>query len=51
MGQLVKKHKIIPIYWACPVFTLANFILDLVGMNIEKRDMQFVTPNCPPPYL
>ena len=48
MGQLVRQHKIIPISWACPVFTVA---LDLVGMNIKNRDMQFVTPNFLPPYL
>ena len=45
MGKLVKQHKITPIPWACPVCPLANFMLALVGMNIEKCDMQFVTSN------
>ena len=34
--QLGKRHKIIPIPWACPVFPLANFTVSLVGTNIEK---------------
>ena len=51
MGQLVKFHKIITITWACPIFTLANFTLDLVGTNIEKCDMQFVTAKIYSTYL
>ena len=51
MCQLVKQHKIIPITWACPVCPLANVILALVGENIEKCDMQFVTLKFSPPYL
>ena len=51
MGQLVKQHKIIPMNWACPVFPLANVTLALVGENIEKCDMQFVTLKFSPPYL
>ena len=33
------------------MFPLANFTLDLVGKNIEKRDMQFVTPPFYPKYV
>ena len=45
MEQLGKCHKIIPSTWACPVFPLASFTVALVGTNIEKCDMQFVTEN------
>ena len=45
------RHKIIPIPLACPVFPLANFTVALVGTNIEKCDMQFVTATFTPPYL
>ena len=51
MGQLGKRHKIIPIPWACPMFPLAIFKVTLVGTNIEKYDMQFVTAAFVPPYL
>ena len=51
LEPLVKMHKIIPITWACPVFPLANFTVVLVGTNIEKCDMQFVTEKLSPPYL
>ena len=51
MVHFVKQHKIIPIPWACPMFPLANFTLDLVGTNIEKCDMQFLNPTLSPPYL
>ena len=43
MGQLVKRHKIISITWACPMFILDNFTVALVGKKIEKCDMKFVT--------
>ena len=43
MKQLIKRHEIIPIPWACLVFKLASFAVALVGTNIEKCDMQFVT--------
>ena len=32
--QLGKRHKIIPIPWACTVFPLSNFKMALVGKNI-----------------
>ena len=51
MEQLGKRDKIIPIPWACPVFPLASFTLALVGTNIEKRDMKFVTEKFSPPSL
>ena len=51
MGQLEKQHKTIPIPWACHVFPLVNFTLALVGMNIEKCDMQFLTHKLDPTYL
>ena len=51
MEQLGKRHKIIPINWACPVFPLAIFKVELVGTNIDKCDMQFVTAKFSPPYL
>ena len=51
MEQLGKRHKIIPIPWACPVFPLANFTVALVETNIEKCNMQFVTATFAPPYL
>ena len=51
MEKLGKQHKIIPIPWACTVFTLVNFTVELVGMNIENCDMQFVTAKFAPPYL
>ena len=41
----------IPINWSFPMFTLANFTLALISTNIEKCDMQFVTPTFDPPYL
>ena len=50
MGQLGKLQTIITITWVCTVFPLANFTLDLVVMNIEKRDIQFVNPEFDPPY-
>ena len=43
MGHLIKKHKIIPIPWAGPVFPLSNSTMALVGTNIEKYDIKFVT--------
>ena len=46
-----KRHKMIPIPWACPLFPLANFTVASVGTNIEKCDMQFVTSIFTPPYL
>ena len=51
MGQLLKHHKRIPNAWACTVFLLDNLKVDLVGMNIEKCDMQFLTETFAPPYL
>ena len=51
MGKLGKQHKTTPTTWACPVFQLANFTLALVGMNIEKREMKFVTPEFSPPFF
>ena len=51
MGQLGKLPKTIPIPWACLVFPFANFILALVGTNIEKCDMQFVSLTFYPTYL
>ena len=51
MGQVGKRHKIIPITRACPWFPLANFTVDLVGENIEKCDMQSLTEKFNPPYL
>ena len=51
MEQLGKRHKIIPIPWAYPVFPLAHFTVALVGTNIEKCDMQFVTATFAPPSL
>ena len=51
MEKLVKQHTIIPITWACPMFTLANLTVALVGTNIEKWDMQFVTETFAPPYF
>ena len=43
MENLGKQNKIIPITWACPVFTLANFAVALVATSIEKWDMKFMT--------
>ena len=51
MEKLGKQHKMIPIPWACPVFPLDSFTVDLVGKNIEKSDMQFVTATFAPTYL
>ena len=51
MGQLGKTNKIIPIPWACPVLPLSNLKLTLVGTNMEKCDMQFVTETLSPKYL
>ena len=51
MVQLVKQNKIIAITLSCNIFPLANLTLDLVSTNIEKRNMQFVTPALAPPYL
>ena len=51
MEQLGKQHKIIPIPWAFTVFPFTNFTVALVGTNIEKCDMQFVTATFAPPYL
>ena len=42
MVKLVKQHKITPITWACAVFPLENYRLDLAGTNIYKCDRQFV---------
>ena len=49
--KLRKRHKIMPIPWGCPVFTLANFTVFLDGTNIEKCNMQFVTAKFAPLYL
>ena len=46
--QLGKRHKIIPIPWACPMFPSANFTVALVGTNIGKYDMQSVTATFAP---
>ena len=43
MEQLGKINKRILITWACTLFPLANFTVALVGKNIEKCDIQFVT--------
>ena len=51
MEQLGKRHKIIPVPWACPMFSLANFTVTLVGTNIENCDMQFVNAKFSPPSL
>ena len=51
MEQLLKLHKIIPITWEFPVFPLANSTVSLVGKNIEKCDIQFVTTTFAPSYL
>ena len=51
MGQFVKLHKTTPINWACTVFPLDNFTVDLVRTNIEKCDMQFATAIFAPPSL
>ena len=48
MEHIGKRHKIIPIPWACLVFPLASFTVDLVGTNIEKCDMKFVTATFAP---
>ena len=42
MVKLVKRRKIIPIPWACPVFPVANFTLDLVGINTKNREIIFL---------
>ena len=41
----------IPITWSCPMLTLADSTPGLIGTNIEKCDMQFVTPTFDPPCL
>ena len=51
MRQLVKQHKIISIPQACPMFSLVNFTVALVGTNIEKCEMKFVIEKISPPYL
>ena len=51
MEQLGNPHKIIPIPWACHVFLLASSTVDLVGTDIEKRDMKFVTAKFAPSSL
>ena len=51
MEQLGRQHKIIPIPWACHMFPLSSFTVALVGTNIEKCDMKFVTVTFTPPYL
>ena len=51
MGYLWKLHIVIPINWVCTVFTLANLTMALVGMTIEKCDMQCVTETLAPPSL
>ena len=43
MEHLGKRHKIIPITWERAVFPLASFTVALVGTNIEKCGIQFVT--------
>ena len=48
MEKLVKRHKIITINWACPVFPLASFTVALVGKNTEKYVIRFVTTIFPP---
>ena len=51
MVQTGKLHKIIPIYWECTMFPLEIFTSALVGINIEKCDMQYVNPIFFPKYL
>ena len=51
MGQLGKQRKVNPITLEFTVFPFTNFTVALVGANIEKCDMQFVTETCSPPYL
>ena len=51
MGQFGKRHKIMPIPWACPVFLLANFTLAWFKTNIEIYDIQFLGPTLDNPYL
>ena len=51
MEQLEKRNKITPITWACPMFPLANFTVDLVGTDIENCDMKFVTEAFSPTSL
>ena len=51
MEQLGRRQKIIPITWKCTMFRLSSFTVALVGINIEKRDMQFVTAKFAPLYL
>ena len=43
MEQLEKWHNIIPITWSCTMFLLASFTVALIGTNIEKCEMKFVT--------
>ena len=51
MQKLVEQHKTILINCSCPVFPLANLTVKLVGTNIEKCDIQFVTATFAVPYL
>ena len=51
MENVGKRHIINPIPWVHPVFPLENFTVDLVGTNIEKCDMQFMTAKFAPPSL
>ena len=51
MEQLENPHKIIPIPWAYHVFPLASSTVALVGTDIDKRDMKFVTAKFAPPSL
>ena len=48
MGKL-GKQKTIP--WAFPMLPLVNFTLALVYINIEKCNVQFVTPTWDPTHL
>ena len=50
MGQLGKQHKIRPNNWACPLFSIPNVTVALVGTNIDNYDMQLATPIFAPPY-
>ena len=41
MVQLGNWHKIILIFWTCPVFLSSNFKLDLVGVNKEFLEINW----------
>ena len=51
MEQLGKCLNITPIPWEYTMFPLASFTVALVGTNIEKCDMQFVTATFASTYL